>query len=218
MRELSDEYLLEAERRARRFAGAYTGTSGTLAGDVLLLLKELKRMESQTLTPGGHMSLEDANAALRAAVEERTLPAGGAAQAATDLNKDEMYIINAAKELKDSQALPGDGIAAAPAGDLRPGSAAVLQVLDEAGQLHLRKTLDYGDDADALRNIREGAELIGVPSWQACLIRLSDKMSRMRSYCKNGRVEFDGVEDNLIDMVSYAAICLAEFRRESKDG
>ncbi len=33
---LSDAYLLEAEFRARAFSGAFTGTAGTLAADVLL--------------------------------------------------------------------------------------------------------------------------------------------------------------------------------------
>ena len=41
---LPEEYLQEAEQRARRFSGAYTGTSGTLAADVMRLLTMLRRM------------------------------------------------------------------------------------------------------------------------------------------------------------------------------
>ena len=44
---LTDAYLLEAEMRARQFSGAYTGTSGTLAADVLRLLKELSRIKGE---------------------------------------------------------------------------------------------------------------------------------------------------------------------------
>ncbi len=44
---LSDAYLLEAELRARQFSGAYTGTSGTLAADVLRLLAELSRIKGR---------------------------------------------------------------------------------------------------------------------------------------------------------------------------
>ncbi len=44
---LSDAYLLEAELRARQFSGAYTGTSGTLAADVLRLLAELSRVKGK---------------------------------------------------------------------------------------------------------------------------------------------------------------------------
>ena len=44
---LSDAYLQEAEYRARRFSGAYTGTSGTLAADVMRLLAELSRVKGE---------------------------------------------------------------------------------------------------------------------------------------------------------------------------
>lgn len=42
---LTDDYLREAEHRARRFSGAYTGTSGTLAADVMRLLAEVQRLK-----------------------------------------------------------------------------------------------------------------------------------------------------------------------------
>lgn len=44
---LTDAYLLECEMRARRFSGAFTGTSGTLAADVLRLLAELSRVKGK---------------------------------------------------------------------------------------------------------------------------------------------------------------------------
>ena len=51
---LSDAYLQECEYRARRFSGAYTGTSGTLAADVMRLLAELSRVK-------GTLAVERAN-------------------------------------------------------------------------------------------------------------------------------------------------------------
>ena len=42
---LTDAYLAECEQRARQFSGAYTGTSGTLAADVLRLLFEVRRLK-----------------------------------------------------------------------------------------------------------------------------------------------------------------------------
>lgn len=42
---LTDEYLAECEQRARRFSGAFTGTSGTLAADVMRLLAEVRRLK-----------------------------------------------------------------------------------------------------------------------------------------------------------------------------
>jgi len=41
---LTADYLAECEQRARRFSGAYTGTSGTLAADVVRLLAEVRRL------------------------------------------------------------------------------------------------------------------------------------------------------------------------------
>ncbi len=42
---LTDSYLAECEQRARCFSGAYTGTAGTLAADVIRLLKEVRRLK-----------------------------------------------------------------------------------------------------------------------------------------------------------------------------
>jgi len=44
---LTDAYLLECELRARKFSGAYTGTSGTMAADVLRLLAEVRRLKGE---------------------------------------------------------------------------------------------------------------------------------------------------------------------------
>ena len=44
---LTDAYLLECEMRARQFSGAFTGTSGTLAADVLRLLRELQHVKGE---------------------------------------------------------------------------------------------------------------------------------------------------------------------------
>ena len=43
MEKLSDAYLQQCEFDARKFSGAYTGTSGTLAAHVMRLLAELSR-------------------------------------------------------------------------------------------------------------------------------------------------------------------------------
>jgi hypothetical protein len=45
---LTTDDLITMERSARRFQGAFTGTSGTLAGFVLLLLGEVRRLRVET--------------------------------------------------------------------------------------------------------------------------------------------------------------------------
>lgn len=44
---LTHDDLVTMEQAARRFQGAFTGTSGTLAGYVILLLQELRRLRVQ---------------------------------------------------------------------------------------------------------------------------------------------------------------------------
>jgi len=95
---------------------------------------------------------------------------------------------------------------------LRPGSDKFCAVLDEIEQLHLRKTLDYGCDEDALSNIRSSSDVINVSPWAGCILRISDKMHRLRSYFRRGRVEFDGIEDTLLDIAAYAVIALVLYR------
>jgi hypothetical protein len=95
---------------------------------------------------------------------------------------------------------------------IRPGSGAFIAVLEEVKQLHLKKSLDYGADEDALMNIRDSADIINVEPWAGAILRISDKMHRLRSFFRRGVVEFDGIEDTLLDMCSYSAIALVMYR------
>lgn len=49
---LSAEYLASAERRAKRFCGQWTGTAGSLAADVIRLIRELERMDETYILRG----------------------------------------------------------------------------------------------------------------------------------------------------------------------
>lgn len=233
--DLTDDYLEDARRRAYRFQGQWCGTSGSLAADVARLLAERKRM-AEVIT-----SLEDRNAALRAAVQERLAgtPADDpkmvgyvpAAESCCDGGKchakpsDEEtiphdWILQGQRELEaapDDIRWKGDSIIATPPEALRPGSREFVSVLDEIKDLHLRKTLDYGVDDDALSNIRESADVVNMPAWAGAILRISDKMHRLRSYFRRGKTEFDGVEDTLKDISSYAAIALVLYREQAAE-
>ena len=50
---LTADYLTEAETRARQFSGAYTGTSGALAADVVRLIGELRERTDTKPQPDG---------------------------------------------------------------------------------------------------------------------------------------------------------------------
>jgi len=95
---------------------------------------------------------------------------------------------------------------------VRPGTDAFLAVLEELSALHQRKTLDYGVAEDALANIRNSADVINVPAYAGCVLRMSDKMHRMKAFFRRGEVEFDGVEDTLLDLAAYSIIALVLYR------
>ena len=169
------------------------------------------------------MSLEESNAALRDAVENRL--AGGCCDGGQCHTTPEELAIAWRKLTQASAAkyhderLTGDSLLA-DQGEIRPGSREFLGVLDELKQLHLRKTMDYGVDEDALSNIRSSADVVNMPAWAGCILRISDKMHRLKAFFRRGRCEFDGVPDTLQDIACYAAIALVLYREEqaSQDG
>ncbi len=247
---LSADYLREAEHRARRFSGAYTGTSGTLAADVLRLLHERAAMTA------AFDQLEAENRALREAVAARMdatpeddpkrrgyspmaaslagcKPAQEAAARCFDTTEPAEiadadvpaipvdWILQGERELKGDREpvdirQTGDGLLA-PQDSIRPGSREFLAVLDELKSLHLRKTLDYGIDEDALSNIRSSADVVNMPAWAGCILRISDKMHRLKAFFRRGKCEFDGVEDTLKDIACYAAIALVLHRETDRE-
>jgi len=238
--ELTDEYLADARQRAYRYQGQWTGTAGSLAADVARLLIERKKMQ------GHITSIEETNSQLRAAVETRLAGGccdGGKCHAPADEAPERWKEITQAsaakyhaeraepketipvdwilKGQKEMDAAPddirwtGDSILAKQ-DDIRPGSREFLEVLDELKQLHMRKTMDYGVDEDALSNIRSSADVVNMPAWAGCILRISDKMHRLKAFFRRGKCEFDGVEDTLKDLACYAAIALVLYRESGE--
>lgn len=72
-------YLQAAEARARRFSGAYTGTSGTLAADVLRLLKIIRQAPGDNAEMHEHASEIDSDWILRGERELKDARPDGAA-------------------------------------------------------------------------------------------------------------------------------------------
>jgi len=113
------------------------------------------------------------------------------------------YILRGAEELEQGTSIRR-----------KAGSPEFHAVLAEIAELHDRKSQDYGDDVDALANIRNGADMVGIAAWKGCLLRIADKMQRLRSVCHTGHCEFDGIEDTLKDICAYSAIALVVYREE----
>ena len=103
--------------------------------------------------------------------------------------------------------LAGDGITHKQ----RPGSLAFLELLEEVRQLHLSKSQDYGSESDPLANIRQGAEFVGIEPWRGCMVRVADKVQRLKTFCKTGRLVHEGVRDTLLDLAAYSLLAIVLF-------
>jgi hypothetical protein len=90
-------------------------------------------------------------------------------------------------------------------------------VLKEMGELSDLKQKDYGTDDDPFANVR-AAEEFGIPAFMGAVIRLNDKVTRLKAYARNGTLANEGVEDNLIDIANYAVIALILFRERQESG
>lgn len=108
--------------------------------------------------------------------------------------------------------LAGDGIAHVQ----QPGSLPFLELLEELRQLHMSKSQDYGSESDPLANIRQGAEFVGIEAWRGCLVRVADKVQRLKTYCRTGRLVHEGVRDTLLDLAAYSLLAIVLFD-ESRD-
>ena len=90
-------------------------------------------------------------------------------------------------------------------------------LLAELGLLHAKKAADYGRDDDVFANVRASQEF-GVEPWRGALIRLNDKVVRLKTFCVKGSLANEGVEDSLMDLAAYALIALILFREEKGNG
>lgn len=98
---LAAEYLAEAERDARRFSGAYTGTSGTLAAHTIRTIQEVRRMTATI------EKLEQENRTLRDAVEARLGKTDDAPEADDQPGTIPVdWILRGQRELQESTAKP----------------------------------------------------------------------------------------------------------------
>lgn len=156
-------------------------------------------------------TLEDSNAALRQAVNDRH------AAAAVGKPHDEWYPQpqTNAYTLADFGATP---VSAPAKPTIHPTSQAFFDLCDSLKEMHRRKSRDYGcpSGEDPLANIRNGAKFVGIPSWKGAMVRLSDKVTRLAAYNATGRLENESLEDNLADLASYALLALLLHREEQK--
>lgn len=100
---------------------------------------------------------------------------------------------------------------------MHPGSKRFHEILSELGELHDRKQADYGTDQDPFANVRATADW-GIPAWQGALIRLNDKVVRLKSLARSGKLYNESAEDSMRDIAVYAVIALTLWEEEQKSG
>lgn len=92
-----------------------------------------------------------------------------------------------------------------------PKSLEFYEALVSCAEMFYKKNKDYGTSADPLRNVNASKDL-GIEPWLGSYLRLRDKIGRLDTYCKTGKLANEGVEDSLTDIAVYALICLILFR------
>jgi hypothetical protein len=152
--------------------------------------------------------LEQANEQMRQAVRRRL--------EATDPS-DEKLVGYQPESCCEGQRFKGDSLLSAAEvierfNPTHPTSQAFYELCDALKEMHSRKSRDYGSADDPLANIRNGAEFVGIEPWRAAMVRLSDKVTRLATYCRTGSLTFEGVEDTLFDLASYSLLTLLTHR------
>ena len=143
-------------------------------------------------------TLEESNAALRSVVEARL------AHGIIDEGEDMVL----PEDIAVTESLPCCKRAEVPS---HPSSRAFLNLLDEMRRLHESKSADYGSQTDPLANIRQGAEFVNIEHWRGCMVRIADKVQRLRTYCQTGRLVHEGVRDTLLDLSAYSLLAIVLF-------
>ena len=94
---------------------------------------------------------------------------------------------------------------------MHPSNLRFSEKIAQVKETHERKCLDYGSDADPFNNVRASQDF-GIPPWIGAMVRLNDKVTRLKSLAQNGRLHNETAADSFLDIAVYALIawCLYE--------
>ena len=86
-----------------------------------------------------------------------------------------------------------------------PGDPRLHALLTEIGVLHDQKQEDYGTEGDPFANVR-ASEQWGIPAWVGAMIRLNDKIQRLKTLAQRGHLANEDPHDSFKDIAVYALI------------
>ena len=97
------------------------------------------------------------------------------------------------------------------------GHPRFYELLEEIRRLHDMKNADYAKKGDPLSNFRM-CEQFGIPAWKGCLVRISDKVSRIFNLAAKGEaaVRDESIVDTLKDLATYSLICIILYEEQTK--
>lgn len=80
------------------------------------------------------------------------------------------------------------------------------KLLEDWKKIHNLKNEDYAKTGDPYYNLR-GCEDMGIPAWKGVIVRMTDKMSRLKNLARdpNG-ARNEPIEDTFDDMGIYSAL------------
>ena len=83
-----------------------------------------------------------------------------------------------------------------------------LKLMEKKNHDYATGMFDTGEKIDPFVNFRMATLLRICTPEQGILLRMSDKLSRLSTFCKSGimNVESESVEDTLIDIINYAIL------------
>lgn len=84
-------------------------------------------------------------------------------------------------------------------------------ITDEMQELQESKGKDYGGEGDPLGNICDSIHF-GIEPWVGAILRANDKMARLKTFIRVGRLENESVEDSIKDLAVYAIHALRLYR------
>jgi hypothetical protein len=87
-------------------------------------------------------------------------------------------------------------------------------LLKEIGDLHDQKQNDYGTDHDPFANVRASQDF-GVAPWIGALVRLNDKVTRLKHFAAKGSLANESAEDSMLDVAVYSLIALVLYREQA---
>lgn len=88
-------------------------------------------------------------------------------------------------------------------------------VIREIQEMHIRKMADYGTDGNPYANLRASTSW-NIPAWVGTMIRANDKIIRLQSLRKNGRLANESARDSLVDLATYTIAAIVLFDEESE--